>query len=141
MAGTQVGALSWKMGADEGFEVYISVFLCCFVFLGPQLWHMEVPRLGVEQEPQLLAYATATATPDPSHVDGLYHSSRQHWILNPLSKARGRTCVLMDTGWVLNLLSHKRNSQMCIFIFYIFILLGQHLWHREVPRLGAELEM
>ena len=51
MAGTQVGALSWKMGADEGFEVYISVFLCCFVFLGPQLWHMEVPRLGVKQEP------------------------------------------------------------------------------------------
>ena len=29
---------------------------------------------------------------------GLYHSSRQRWILNPLSKARDRTCVLMDMG-------------------------------------------
>ena len=29
---------------------------------------MEVLRLGVESELQLLAYTTATATPDPSHV-------------------------------------------------------------------------
>ena len=27
-----------------------------FVFLGPHLWHMEVPRLGVQSELQLLAY-------------------------------------------------------------------------------------
>ena len=30
--------------------------------------HMKVPRLGVELELQLLAYAAATAMPDPSHV-------------------------------------------------------------------------
>ena len=29
---------------------------------------MEVPRLGAELELQLLAYATATATQDPSHI-------------------------------------------------------------------------
>ena len=28
------------------------------------------------------------------------HSSQQHRILNPLSKARDWTCVLMDTAWV-----------------------------------------
>ena len=33
-----------------------------FFFLGPHLPHMEVPRLGVEWELQLLA--SATATPD-----------------------------------------------------------------------------
>ena len=37
-----------------------------FVFVGPHLRHMEVPRLGVELELQLLAYATATAMPDLS---------------------------------------------------------------------------
>ena len=36
-----------------------------FSFLGPHLWHMEVPWLGVELELQLLAYMTATAMPDP----------------------------------------------------------------------------
>ena len=29
---------------------------------------MEVPRLGVESELQLPAYATVTETPDPSHM-------------------------------------------------------------------------
>ena len=56
---------------------------------------MEVPRLEVESELQLTAFARATATPDPSLIWDLHHSSRQRWILNPLSKARDRTCILM----------------------------------------------
>ena len=61
---------------------------------------MEIPRLGVESELQLLAYATATATWDLSHVCDLCHSSKQHQILNPLSKARDQTCILVDTNLV-----------------------------------------
>ena len=34
-------------------------------FLEPHSQQMEVPRLGVELEPQLPAYTTATATPGP----------------------------------------------------------------------------
>ena len=56
---------------------------------------MEVPRLGAELELQLPAYATTTATPDPSHVFDLHHSSRQHQIPNPPSKARDWTHNLM----------------------------------------------
>ena len=56
----------------------------------------EVSRLGVKLELQLLAYTTAIAMPDPIGVYDLQHSSQQHWILNPLSGARERTCVLMD---------------------------------------------
>ena len=47
----------------KSFEIII-----IFFFLGPHLWHMEVPRLGVELELQLLVYTTATATPNPSHI-------------------------------------------------------------------------
>ena len=39
------------------------------------LWHMEVSELGVEWELQLLAYATATATRDPSQIYNLHYSS------------------------------------------------------------------
>ena len=40
-----------------------------FVLLGLQLRHMEVHRLGIKSELQLLAYTTATATdPDPRHL-------------------------------------------------------------------------
>ena len=41
-------------------------FFFFFVFLGPHLWHMEIPRLGVKLELQQLA--TATAMPDLSCV-------------------------------------------------------------------------
>ena len=61
---------------------------------------MEVPRLGVKLELQLLAYTTATAMPYPSRVCNLRHGSRQRGILNPLSKARDQARVLMDTSWV-----------------------------------------
>ena len=46
-------------------------FFFFFYFLGPHLWHMDVPRLGVESELHLQAYTTATATSDPSHVFNL----------------------------------------------------------------------
>ena len=62
--------------------------LYLFYFLGPHLQHMEVPRLGVGSELQLLAYTTATATLDLSRDCSLHHSSQQHQMLNPLSKAK-----------------------------------------------------
>ena len=61
---------------------------------------MEVPRLGVQSELQLLAYTTATGTRDRSHVCDLHHSSWQHWFLNPLSEAWNQTHILMDTSQV-----------------------------------------
>ena len=61
---------------------------------------MEVPRLGVESKLQLLAYTTATITQDLSHVCYLHHSSRKRQTLNPLSKARDQTCILMDASQI-----------------------------------------
>ena len=63
--------------------------------LGLHLRHMEIPRLSVQLELQLLAYTTATAKPDLSRIFNLHHSSWQHQILNPLRKARDRTRNLM----------------------------------------------
>ena len=79
---------------------YLWIDFCSFVFLGPHLQHMEVARLGVKWEIELLAYATATATWDPSQVCDLHHSSQQRQIFNPLSKARDHTHVFMDTSRV-----------------------------------------
>ena len=68
------------------FLFYFYLFI--FGFLGPHLWHMEVPRLGVESKLQLPSNITATAKPDLSLVWDLHHSSQQRQILNPLSEAR-----------------------------------------------------
>jgi len=81
-----------------------------FCFLGWHLWHMEVPRLGAESELQLPAYVTPIAMQDPSCIFDLHHSSQQHHILNSLSKAKEKTCILMDTSWALKPLSHNRSS-------------------------------
>ena len=53
-----------------GTHIYCLVFwrvwgvFLFFCFLGPYVQHMEVPRLGVKSELQLLAYATAIVTWD-----------------------------------------------------------------------------
>ena len=93
-------------------------------FLGPHPWHMEVPRLGFELELQLLAFttATATATQDPSRVCNLHHSLWQHWVLNPLSKARDQTCILTDASQIHFLLSHYGNS-----IFFLLFNKGNYI--------------
>ena len=57
-------------------------------------------RLVVESELQLPANSTAIAMLDPSHVCGLHHSSRQCQILSPLSEAKDRTHILMDTSQI-----------------------------------------
>ena len=78
----------------------VSAFFFFLVFLGPYLWHMEVPRLGIKSKLQLPDYTTATATRDPNRICDLYHSSRQCWIPDLLSGARDRTRVLMNTSRV-----------------------------------------
>ena len=61
---------------------------------------MEGSRLGVKSELQLLAYITATAMWDLSHIYNLHRSSWQCWMPNPLSEARDQIYILMDVSWV-----------------------------------------
>ena len=90
---------------DEGFlrnwkkpTIFYRFSFFVVVFLGPHPRHMEIPKLGGELELQLPASTTVTAKSDLSHVCNLSHSSWQHRILNPLSKARDWICILMDAS-------------------------------------------
>ena len=71
---------------------------------------MEVPRLGVGPELQLLVYTRATATPDLSFIFELHHNLQQCQILNPLSKARDRAHILIDTSRVGSLITEPRRE-------------------------------
>ena len=97
-------------------------FFFFFCFLGSHLWHGEVPRRGVQSELQLLAYATAIATPVLSCVCDLHHSSQQHRSLNPLSKARNRTCNLVVPSQIRFCCATTGTPTMCILC-----LLMEHL--------------
>ena len=101
--GVNFSFLSRSNCKDSFFVGMCFLFLFCFVLfcsLGPHPWHVEVPRLGVQSELQLLVYTPATATQDPSCVCDLHHSSQQCQILNPLSGARDRTHNLMVPSWI-----------------------------------------
>ena len=95
---------------------YLLSFVLFFFFLRASPWHMEVPRLGVESELLLPAYATATTTPDPRHVCDLHHSSQQCWILNPLSEARDQTCNLMVPAGFVS--AAPRRERHLFFLLY-----------------------
>ena len=99
----------WHLWSKETRYMYASftphpeTFKSCFFvfYLGPHLQHMEVPRLGVKSELQLLPYTMATTTWDLSHICSRHHCSWQCQILNPLSKAKDRTHILMDPSQVV----------------------------------------
>ena len=74
------------------------VFIYLFFFSGLHRRYMGVIRLGVKSELQLLAYTTATETPDLSHVCDSHHCNAGSF--NPLREAGDRTCIPMDTSWV-----------------------------------------
>ena len=61
------------------------------------------------------AYTTATATPDLSCICDLCCGLWQLQIINPLIEARDWTCILLDTSWVLNQLSHNGNTLFAFF--------------------------
>ena len=83
------------------FCLFVCLFVCLFfVFLGPHLLHMEVPRLGVESELQLLAYTTVTAMRDLSCLCDPPHSSWQCQIFHPLRETRDLTCILLSISQV-----------------------------------------
>ena len=75
------------MKRAELIYTLLQVFIFNFYLfiLGPHLQHMEVPRLGVELE---LYSCRPIPQPQP------------HQILNPLSEARDRPCVLMDASQI-----------------------------------------
>ena len=89
---------------------------------------MDVPRPRVELELEMLASDTAAAKTDPRHICDLCRSLQQRHILNPLSEARDRTCILIETSWVLNLLSHNGNSSISYFLIYLSIFFFFHFW-------------
>ena len=67
---------------------------------------MEVPGLGAESELLPLAYTTATATPDPSCICDLHHSSRLDVVFDLDNSETPRYC---NTAAVLHCIIYMVN--------------------------------
>ena len=94
-----------SVASAKASKLQIWVFCFCFLLFRavPRAYESSQARnlrLGVKAELQLPAYTTATATLDPSLVHDPHHRLRQCRIINPLSKARDQTHILMDISQV-----------------------------------------
>ena len=87
---------------------------------------MDVPRLGVETEPQP-AYATATATLDPTPASVTFIAACSN-TMSLIHRVRPRTqpTSLQTLAQILNPLSHNWNSWMAFLgnnlCAYVFLL-------------------
>ena len=89
--------------------------LCCFCFYffgcfraAPAAYGSSQARGPVGATAAGLYHSHSNATRDPSQICHLHYSSWKCQILNPLSKDRDPTGVLMDASWVRLPLSHAR---------------------------------
>ena len=99
---------SWK-GHYQFNETFIYLFVCLFR-AAPAAYGGSQAR-GSNWNCKLPAYTTTTAPQDPSCVCDLHHSSWQCRILNPRSKARDQTCVLMDASQIRFCWATEKTSQ------------------------------
>ena len=97
-----------------------------FFFLGLQVQHMEFPSLRIEWG------CSCRSSHSHSNTSDLHHSSRHHWILNPLSRARDQTRILMDTEPQWELLISN-------FFIIIFDMVTFDLWCYFCKRLQLTL--
>ena len=88
-----------------------------FCFLGPNLQHMEVFRLG--RNPMYSCRPTPQQRwiwATPANYTTAHSGSWQSWILNPLSKAKDQTRVLMVTSLVHYRWATGRTPCTCSFL-------------------------
>ena len=102
---------------------YLWFFLHTFVdisrYLSSFFWGEgeEIPRLGIESELQLLAYAIATQ--DLSCICDLQHRPWQRQSLNPLSRARDWIHILMI---LVSLVTTEPQQELQLYLFLIALL-------------------
>ena len=104
--------IGWFFSPNTLHPYWFFFFFCLFRAT-PMAYGDSQAR--VESELQLLAYSTATATSNPSRICDLHHSSQQHQVCNPLSKARDWTHILIDPSWVHNHWAMMGTPFVCLF--------------------------
>ena len=93
------------------------LFILFFCFLGPHAWYMEVPRLGVESELQLPAYARITATwiwavSATYTTDHSNTRSLTHWV---------RPGIKLTSSWILvGFVNCWKEGNSWAFFFFFF---------------------
>ena len=92
---TPAGDLKLKLGMEVLPQKQMASFF--FFFFSFPFYGKEVPGPGVGSELHLGPTPQPWQTLDLSCLCDLHCNLQQHWILNPMSKARDQTPILIET--------------------------------------------
>ena len=84
------------------FKSILQGFFVCFVFFRaiPAAYESSQAKGRVRAKAAVLHHNHSNVGSKLLSATCTTVHSQQHWILNPLSKTRDWTLILMDTGWV-----------------------------------------
>ena len=102
--------------------IYMYIFCCCFCLFRAVLMAYG----GSQARDWIRAVAAGLHHRHSNAGTKLHHSSWQHQILNPLSKARDGTCVLMDASQIRFLW-----ARMGIPLYFSYIV-SFHVLYQEI---------
>ena len=80
------------------FFYFLFAFFICIFRATPAAYGGSHARGGIGAVASSLRCCLSNARSEPRLQSN--HSSWQDWILNPLSEARDRTCILVDTSQI-----------------------------------------
>ena len=111
------------------FPVYFILFYFIFIFAFRrlQVWHMEVPRLGVKLELQLAAYATATWIQAVSVTYTIAQSNASsfiHWVRPGIEPATSWILVRFVTHRATTGISQK--NYLCSYVHLFIEIMAQY---------------
>ena len=95
-------------------SLYLLIFFFFLFRATPAAYGGSQARGGIRAVATSLHHRHSNSGSEP-HLQNLHHSSQQYWILNPLSKARDGTRVLMDTSQAFN--PSEPQQEPCISLF------------------------
>ena len=98
LALTEISEIPILSKLEEIWKTIYSFCLFCLFRVAPAAYRSSQARGQIRAVAAGLHHSHSNS--GSSHVCRLHHSSRQHRIVNPLSEARDRTCILMDAGRV-----------------------------------------
>ena len=102
------------------FSVSVGLFLLFyFLFLGPHLQHIEVPRLGVKSELQLPAYTTQPQ--HPGSEPSLRHTPQFTGMLDPQPTEQGQGSNLHPQRYQDSFPLHHNGNFLFLFCIWIHL--------------------
>ena len=120
----------------HGMEKWIGFF--CLFRAAPAAYGVSQARGRIGAVATCLRHSHSNTRSQPRLQ--LHHSSRQRQILNPLSEARDRTGDLMVPSQIHFYCATMGIPKSGVFCF-VFVFLGPHPQHTDVPRLGVKLKL